>query len=144
MRTCFASMKNEKIILENDIKVFGVRAASYPEGIQQAHNTLRAILPASEGRIFYGLSRPENEGGIIYRAAANEITEGELRDLNLETVVIRKGAYISIFIADYAGHIEDVGNAFSELLSFPGIDPEGYCVERYEGDKDVTCMVRLQ
>src|SRR5688572_20330796 len=111
------STQNQRSRLEDDIEVFCVRASFYPEGIQQAHNTLKALLPRSEGRVYYGLSRPENEGGIIYRAAATEISEGELKDSELETLVIRKGEYISIFIADYASHIEDIGNAFSELLS---------------------------
>lgn len=39
--------------------------------------------------------------------------------------------------------IQRIGNAFEKLLSQPGLDPEGYCVEWYFNDKDIRCMVRL-
>ena len=87
---------------------------------------------------------PENGQGIVYRAAAEEIKPGEADKYHCDTLVIKKGNYISLTLHDYAKNIQSIGTAFKELLSSPGLDPEGYCVEWYISGKDVQCMVRLE
>ena len=56
----------------------------------------------------------------------------------------KKGTYNSIFIPDFCNNIPAIGNAFQELTADPQIDPNGICVEVYENDTDVRCMVRLR
>ena len=51
-------------------------AKSFPEGILEAHQTLHALVPYSQNRKYFGISRPEN-GNIVYKAAAEELIEGE-------------------------------------------------------------------
>jgi hypothetical protein len=63
--------------LENDIKVYYVAASSFPDGVQQAHETLHALMPFDAKRGYYGISYPEG-GTISYKAAAAELYEGEL------------------------------------------------------------------
>ncbi len=130
------------INFENDIKVFYVEAESFPEGIEAAHKKLHELVPFSDKRKFFGISRPEN-GRIVYRAGVEEVVAGEAERLNCKIMILEKGKYISVTIEDYMKHIEGIGMAFEELLSFPGIDQQGYCVEWYFNDKDVRCMVRL-
>ena len=132
----------ETINLENDIKVFFVTADSFPEGIMEAHKKLHTLIPISESRKHFGISRPEN-GVIVYKAAAEEINPGEAEELNCNSLVLKKGQYICITVNDFMKDIPAIGNAFHELLKNPGIDPEGYCVEWYLNDKDVKCMIRL-
>jgi len=134
------SMKT--IIFENDIKVFYVEAESFPDGIEAAHKKLHELVPFSDKRKYFGISRPEN-GHIVYRAAAEEVIIGEAERLNCKILVLEKGNYISVTIEDYMQHIEGIGMAFEELLSLTGIDQQGYCVEWYFNDKDVRCMLRL-
>jgi hypothetical protein len=62
----------ETIILDKDIKVFYVTASTFPEGILAAHQTLHAKIPYSTERKYFGISRPENNGKIVYRAAAEK------------------------------------------------------------------------
>ncbi len=92
---------------------------------------------------FYGISRPER-GTIEYKAAVEELYQGEAEKLQCETMILKKGKYISLTISDYAKDMQSFGRAFSELLTNPAIDPEGYCVEWYFNDKDVKCMIRLK
>ncbi len=129
--------------LDQDIKVFYVTAVSFPEGIMDAHNRLHALVPHGDGRRYFGVSRPEGNG-IVYRAAAEEMQDGEAEQLNCETLLIRKGDYIAIDIPDYTKDIQAIGAAFRTLLAHESIDhKDGYCVECYMNDKDVRCMVRL-
>lgn len=131
------------IHLEQDITVFYKTAASFPDGVLEAHQSLHQLIPFSTERRYFGVSRPENGGAIVYRAAAEELTPGEGKKLGCDTLVLRKGAYTAIVIHDYMSDIAGIDRAFQQLLKDPGLDPKGYCVEWYTSQKDVTCMIRL-
>jgi hypothetical protein len=138
-----AKTSAENITLDRDIPVFYVTADSYPEGIMAAHESLRKLVPFSKERNYFGLSRPENGGSIVYRAAAQELTAGEGKTLGCDNLVIKKGTYTCITVKDYLNHLQDIELAFRELLRHPQLDPQGYCVEWYFNAADVRCMVRL-
>lgn len=134
----------ETIVLENDIKVFYVTAKSFPQGIDSATKKLHSLFPFSMERRIFGLSRPENNNGIIYRAAAEEMYEGEAEKLKCKTLIIPKGKYIALLVNDFRKDVMSIDRAFRQLLDQPNLDPEGYCVEQYATDKEaVTCMIRL-
>lgn len=65
--------------LEQDVKLCCVTAASFLNGIQAAHQKLHALLPPAHGRSFFGLSRPEGNGGIVYKAAASQVSDEEAK-----------------------------------------------------------------
>jgi hypothetical protein len=133
----------ETITLDKDIRVFYVTAKSFPDGIMEAHKALHSLVPFSKERKYFGISRPENGGKIVYKAATEEINPHEAEKLNCETLVLKKGKYIALDIQDYMKDIKSIERAFEKLLSHPDIDPQGYCVEWYLNEKDVRCMVRL-
>ena len=134
-------MKN--YFLEREIKLFYVKANSFPGGILEAHEKLRSLIGFAKNRKVYGISYPEAPGKIIYKAAVEESYAGEAEKLGCPVFIIKKGKYTSIYINDFHSDIPAIGRAFQQLLDDPGIDPKGCCVEMYEGDKDVRCMVRL-
>ena len=134
----------ETTTLDRDIKVFYVTAKSFPDGILEAHQKLHSLVPFSTDRKHFGISRPENGAGIVYRAAAEEIKEGEAEKLNCGTLILKKGNYLSLTINDYMKDIQSIDRSFKKLLSSPNLDPQGYCVEWYLNNKDVKCMIRLK
>ncbi len=134
----------ETIKLENDIKVFYVTAKTFPQGIPEATGKLHALFPFSPERKIFGLSRPENNGAIVYRAAAEELKPGEAEQFNCDTLIIKKGNYISLMVNDFRKDIMSIDRAFKQLLKHPNLDPQGYCVEWYATDEaSVRCMIRL-
>jgi hypothetical protein len=132
----------ETFTIDKDIPVFYITATSFPEGILEAHEKLHALVPFSGNRRYFGLSRPEHEGEIVYKAAAEELVRGEAKKLNLETMVIRRGTYKCITINNYVIDPPSIEKAFGRILQQPGLDPNGYCVEWYLNEKDVRCMVK--
>lgn len=133
----------ETITLDKDINVFFVTAASYPDGIPGAHNRLHELVPFSADRNYFGISRPEN-GPIVYRAATEEKSRGEAEKYNCDTIVLKKGKYISLTVNDFRKDPRSIEKAFVELLKIPNLDPQGYCVEWYVNDSEtVKCMIRL-
>ena len=133
----------ETTTVDKDIKAFYITATSFPDGIKPAHEKLHSLIPFSKDRKYFGISRPEN-GIIIYRAAAEGLNDREAERLNLDTLILKKGNYISLTINNFMKDLPAIGEAFKQLLSNPGIDPQGYCVEWYLSEKDVKCMVRLK
>ena len=133
----------EEFILKEDIKVFCETAKSFPDGIPKAHQDLRSMVPFSADRRYFGISRPNEKGVIIYYAATEEIYQGEAEEFGCETFIIESGKYISMIIHNFSDHLQSITKAFHELTEYQGIDPEGYCIEYYLNEKDVRCMVRL-
>ncbi|WP_199856475.1 transcriptional regulator [Lunatibacter salilacus] len=141
----------EKITINADIHVLAVAAPFFPEGVPTAFDKLHSLLDDSTPRRIFGLSRPEKDGDIVYRAAAEEMSEGEAQQLESESLTIKKGTYISMTVDNYKQDIPAIGRAFEELLEVPNLDPEGYCVELYDpksagygtANESVICMIRL-
>jgi len=133
----------EKFTLEDDIKVFCETAKSFPDGIIEAHKELESIISCSKQRRYFGISSRNAKGIITYDAAAEEIYQGEAEELGCEKFVIESGQYISLLIENYISDVSEIVKAFQLLMAYPGIDPQGYCIEWYLNEKDVMCMVRL-
>lgn len=133
----------EHYTLDHDFQVFCIAAESFPDKVLEAHQQLHQLVPYSQQRNYFGISRPE-KGRIIYKAAADELEQGDLSKHGLEKFTIPKGKYISITIQNFMENIPAIGQAFEELTSYPGIDPQGYCIEWYLTGNDVKCMVRLK
>lgn len=134
----------ETVRIENDIRVFYITAESFPAGVLDAHNTLHALVPFSRRRKYFGISRPENSGDIVYRAGTEETRLNEGREYNCDTLILRKGNYITLPVTDFRDEPQRIEHAFQILLTHPDLDPQGYCVEWYLNDREeVKCMIRL-
>jgi hypothetical protein len=133
----------ETTTIDKDIKVFYITASSFPAGIEEAHNKIHALAPFSTGRKYFGISRPE-KGNIVYKAGAEEIKEGEAEKFKLDTLILKKGRYVSETIHDFMKNVPAIGETFQKMLQRDDIDPQGYCVEWYFNEKDVKLMVRLK
>ena len=130
--------------IEKDITVICLTADSFPDGIESAHKTLLSILPSPEQRTVYGISYPGEKGNIIYKAAAEQLQEGEAEAYGLETFVIRKGNYMGELLLNFGEDKGRVSSTFQKLLALPALDPRGYCLELYLSDKDMRCMVPVK
>ena len=133
----------EKYELAKDIIVMYVAAQSFPGGILSAFEKLESKLTSKNGRTFFGISWPDKNGKIMYKAAAEEKYNGEGKNYELDIFTIQKGTYISELIKDYKKDLSQIGNTFQQLLQYPELDTNGYCLEWYKGNDDVLCLVKL-
>jgi hypothetical protein len=134
----------ENFNLEKDIKVFYITAKSFPFGVGEAHQKLQSLLPHTEGRQFYGISYPNSEGIIQYKAAVAETFAGEGGSYDCATFIIKKGSYLRETLIDWQKEERIVEKTFKQLLSDARIDKNGYCLEVYLSENDMRCMVKLQ
>lgn len=131
----------DSYILGEDIKVMYVTAANFPDGIVAAHQHLQSLLPNVADRRHFGISKPNENGEIVYKAAAEETHPGEAQNLGLETFLIKNGAFMSFYITDYRENPNSIRTAFQLLTGQQEADPNGYCLEWYIGENDVKCLV---
>jgi hypothetical protein len=134
----------ETIKFDKDITVMYVEATSFPDGALAAHQKLHSFFPFSTSRRYFGVSRPGSNGQIQYKAAAEVLEPGEAEKYGLQTVVLKKGDYHALTLRDYMKDIPSIQRTFSQLISQPDIDPQGYCVEEYINQNDMLCMVKIK
>jgi hypothetical protein len=109
-----------------------------------AFEKLYGLIDNDRGRQMYGISFPDGKGSLIYRAAVEEAYPGEAQKTSLQTFSVRKGEYISEFLKNWKKDESGIGRTFHELLKYPDIDKTGgYCLEIYQNEKDVLCLVPL-
>ena len=130
--------------LEDNIDVFCITADKFPEVIVTSHNHLQSIVHDGKIRQFFGISYPNENGNIIYKAAAEELFPGEREKYGLEGFTIRKGDYISKTLLNWQSDVKQISKVFQELLKDKRIDKTGYCLEMYLNYNDMICMVLLE
>lgn len=135
----------EKYFLENDIPVFCVKARSFPAGVRDAFNTLSGIHPGIRSRSFFGISHFDEEGKIVYKAAAQELEDGEGSKYGLESFIIQRGTYFTETVRNFMDNIPGIGKAFERLLSAGDeVDRNYPCIEVYQTPGEMVCMVRVK
>lgn len=137
-------MQTERFTLENDIRVFCITAESFPDGIMDAFHKVHSLVPTSNKRRNFGISRADKNGNIIYKAALEEISRDETEIAGCETFIIKSGEYESVLIKDFMKDVKSIGDTFRKLITLPEIDPNGYCLEIYLNESDVRCMVPIK
>lgn len=133
----------EVLHLKSDLPILTVTAESFPMGIGGAYKKLEAALLSVKDRVFFGISRPESEAGIVYRAVALALDAEEATRLGLEAMTLKAGSYVTEMLLDWRQDETIFSKVFPQLLDDPRIDPQGYCVEWYPNDKDAMLMVRI-
>ena len=135
----------ERINLDKDLRIMCVTARSFPDGIQDAFMELeKRAGNAICDRPFFGLSHPNREGTILYRAGVLVEEEGEAERFGFDLIVLPKGEYLTKMILDWKKKVSLIGQTFQKLIHHPDLDPEAFCIEWYKGENDVLCMVKAK
>jgi hypothetical protein len=127
--------------LEQDMRVFCVRARSFPNDIGKAFEALISLLPTVKDRTFFGVSYETKNHDMVYNAAVLEAFEGEGNYYGCETYTIKKGEYVAELLKGWKKNEGSIGLTFRKM-SEVRTDTMFPCVEWYQGE-DVLCMVRI-
>ena len=134
----------EKYELAKDIQVICATASSFPAGIMEAFKRLEELHPDMGTRTLYGISRPDETGNIVYKAAVAAAFEDEGDKYGCETFVIPAGQYLTETVINYMeSPTPMIGSTFRKLLATPELDRDFPCVEWYKSPQELLCMVKL-
>jgi hypothetical protein len=132
----------EKINLQNEVKVFGVRVKTFPEGIGEVFDSLIKMLPKGDNRSYYGISEFKN-GSMHYYATTEETFPGEGKKYNCDSLTIEKGEYLTVTLHGWRTKTNTITDIFREILKDKRVDHTKPAVEWYKNDKEMFCMVRI-
>jgi hypothetical protein len=134
----------EKILLSDDLHLFGNRVSTFPIGIKEGFDALIAILPEGLARSYYGISWMEDDEVIYYTMAA-EKHPGESRHYTFETkIIIGKGEYLAVTIHNWMNKLDTIKDAFESLMKDNRVAENKPCVEWYKSDDEMVCMMKLR
>lgn len=131
------------IEFKKDVLLMTVEAIRFPEGIQEAFDELRKRLPEGDGRMPYGISKPERDSRIVYRAAVEAVDETEPAQRSCGTAVLKKGFYCTERMTEWQANINGITGVFERLLAHPDLDPQTPYIEVYHSRTELLCMVRI-
>lgn len=130
----------EIIPLKKDIKVFYSDVPGFPNGIKEAFDEL---YQKGGGRDYYGISYMDEQGKVIYKAAAAEQYDGEGKELGFEKAMsIQKGDYLTLTYRNWMQAPHKIKDYFEQLMQDPRFDDTHPCVEWYKSDDEVWIMVK--
>lgn len=134
----------EIVDLKNDIKVFGLRVKTFPDGIDKAFDSLLKKIPGGFDRSYYGISSMTADGTCIYKAVAQEKYEGEAEKYNYERDTINKGEYLTVSLMDWRKKTDSIKDIFHEMMKDERVDKSQPCVEWYKNDDEMACMMKMK
>jgi hypothetical protein len=128
--------------LPHDVKVFGFRVNSFPEGIGEAFESLIKMVPGGFNRPYYGISYRDKDGQMIYIAAALEKYTAEAEKYNCERYIIGSGEYLTITLYEWRKNTNCIKDVFHEIIQDIRVDKTKPAVEWYKNDHEMICMVQ--
>ena len=131
----------ENFKLENNVTVFGFKVDTFPNNIGEAFNTLMQSVQKDKERAYYGISYFEGDK-IIYKAFAEEKSEGEANRYNYETYTIEKGDYFAIALKNWRSNTGSIKNIFNEMMQDERTDKSKPCIEWYKTEDEMLCMMK--
>ena len=133
----------KEYIIPKDITAIGKVVNAFPSGIDDAFQSLVKIIPGGFSRPYYGIARVI-DGKMSYVAAAMEYEEGEGKRLGLQTFKIEKGIYLAEDISDWRNKTSCIKDVFEEMFKDERADHAKPCIEIYENDSVMHCLVKVK
>lgn len=130
-------------LVEKDIIVMIEKSSDFGQDIAQTYVRLAEKIEHKEGekRDCYGIVK-KDLSGMVYYGGFTQISPTEAIDKNIESTIIPAGNYVSILIENWNQKILEIGPTFDQILKSGLVDTMSPCIEFYQTEKDLICMVK--
>lgn len=130
--------------IKEDITLHCIIATSFPDGVAAVWQQLHTRYPPGPEASYYGLSFPDANGGIHYRACVHLRNADVAKACTLPVFTVKKGLFICEDIPNFMTGVPKIGITFQELIHQPNVAKDGFCLEKYINPTDMICMVPLE
>lgn len=128
---------------QHDQQVFGRLVKTFPNGIGDAFDALMKAI-GDDKRSYYGISKMDDKGAILYWAAAEEKTAGEAEKYKYERMVIPGGDYLSEPVLNWKEKTDCIKDVFHEMMKDERADAAKPCIEWYYKDDEMLCLIKAK
>ena len=125
-----------------DQPVFGHLVKTFPNGIGEAFGALMKTIPDGDKRSYYGLSKMDDRGAVLYWVAAEEKFAGEAERYGYERFTILKGNYLSELVPNWKNNLACIKDVFHQLMQDDTADTTKHCIEWYYAEDEMLCMIQ--
>lgn len=123
------------------IKLIGTLVKTFPMGIKEAFDQLYETL--GDKRAYYGVSWMDEKGAIVYYAMAPALSDTEEQLTGYEKLTIPKGNYRTETVKDWMSKTDSIKDVFHRLTAGIKPDENHPCIEWYQSDDEMLCMVKV-
>lgn len=123
-----------------DLAVMGVHVATFPNGIKEAFGSLMKTLGSD--RDYYGISWCDEDDRVKYYATAKEVFPSEREKYDYEVLTIEKGDYRAEAVHDWMSKTDCIKDVFHRLTPNDKPSKTRPCIEWYQSDEEMLCMVK--
>jgi hypothetical protein len=123
-----------------NIVVTGIEVTTFPLGIKEAFETLMKTFGSD--RAYYGISWMDDSDKVKYYAMATEAFPGEGKLHNFEWLTIEKGDYQVEALHDWLNKTDCIKDIFHHLMGNDKPDKKRPCIEWYQSNEDMLCMIK--
>jgi len=123
-----------------DIHLVGIHVPTFPLGIKEAFDRVLEIFGAN--RTCYGISWMDEQNTIQYYAMVNEVRSGEGQEHSFTSIRIPAGEYKTETILDWMSKTNSVKDVFHVLVGNSQPNENNPCIEWYQSDEVMVCMVK--
>lgn len=132
----------KEYIIDKDIELIYELATDFGQDIAQTFVRLaEKVGHSGEKRDCYGFIS-KTASGMQYHGAFTQLNPNEGHDKSIPTFIIPKGKYYSILIENWNQKILEIGPTFDQILKSGLVDRTSPCIEFYQTEKDLVCMVK--
>jgi len=125
----------------DDIQVIGIPVKTFPNGIKEAFDSLMETLGTN--RSYYGVSWMDDPNNVIYYAMAAEAFPGEGKLHGYESLLIEKGDYKTEAVHNWLNKTDSIKDIFHQLMGNNKPGSNHPCIEWYQSDDEMLCMIRV-
>lgn len=129
--------------INNNIRVFGRRVETFPNGIGEAFDELLKKIPGGFNRSYYGIAYMENNNP-FYFATAIEMDDGEAEKYGYQKFSIQKGKYITVTVTGWQEKTNTIKDVFAEMMKDGRYDSSTPCIEWYKNGNEMLCMLKTK
>lgn len=131
----------EKYTLTHSVNVFGFRVETFPQGIGEAFAGLMNKIDDGINRSYYGISKFDSNGNIIYYADAEEKIAGEAEKYGHQRQTIPAGNYLAVKIENWRNNLECIKDVFHNMMQDKRVDTTMPCIEWYKTNDEMLCLM---
>ncbi|HPH92297.1 MAG TPA: hypothetical protein PLZ68_15865 [Ferruginibacter sp.] len=123
-----------------DINLIGLHVTTFPNGIKEAFDSVLETLGSN--RTCYGISWMDDNNTIQYYAMVNQLVKGEGESHSYKTLKIPAGDYKTETVHDWLSKTSSIKDVFHELVDSGQPNENNPCIEWYQSDEVMVCMVK--
>lgn len=123
-----------------EVSLIGIHVTTFPNGIKEAFDDLMKVFGNSQP--YYGVSWMDTNNNVQYYAMTKERIPKDGKQYTYEHLILPKGYYETETVQDWLSKTHCIKDIFQSLMKNDTPSKNRPCIEWYQSDKEMVCMIK--